>query len=184
MLTAVLMLTLTIPSSMPGIGTVETVSAAVKISKKSATLTKGQTLTLKVSGTGKKVKWTSNKKSIASVSTKGKVTARKKGTATITAKVGTRKYTCRITVRNPLTRTQAKTALQKYQNKQGIPFYINSITKKGSKYTIWITYTQVGMKAKFVINTLTGTAYEYAPYFGIDRPAAAHIKPEYRFKAF
>ena len=69
------------------------VSAATKISKKKATLKVGQTLQLKVTGTKKKPKWTSSKKSVATVSSKGRVKAKKKGTATITAKVGKKKYT-------------------------------------------------------------------------------------------
>ena len=36
--------------------------AAVKISKKNVTLIKGQTVNLKVTGTNKKVKWSSSKK--------------------------------------------------------------------------------------------------------------------------
>ena len=57
--------------------------AAIKISKKTAALTVGKTLQLKVSGTKLKVTWSSSNKSVASVTLKGKVTAKKKGTATI-----------------------------------------------------------------------------------------------------
>ena len=64
------------------------VSAAGKINKKKATLKVGQTLQLKVTGTKGKVKWTSSKKSVATVSSKGRVKAKKKGSATITAKIG------------------------------------------------------------------------------------------------
>lgn len=77
------------------------VEAAVKINKKTATLTVGKALQLKVSGTKSKVTWSSNKKSVATVTKKGKVTAKKKGTATITAKVGKKKYTCKVTVKAP-----------------------------------------------------------------------------------
>lgn len=76
-------------------------SAAVKISKKSVTLIKGQSVTLKVTGTKSKAKWSSSKKSIATVSSKGKVVAKKKGTATITAKIGKKKYTCKVKVETP-----------------------------------------------------------------------------------
>ncbi len=62
-------------------------AAKVKISTKKTTLIKGQTKTLKVTGTRKKVEWSTNKKSVATVTQKGKVTAKKRGTATITAKV-------------------------------------------------------------------------------------------------
>ena len=77
------------------------VSAAGKISKSKATLLTGQTLQLKLSGTKGKTKWTSSKKSVATVSGSGKVTAKKSGSATITAKVGKKKYTCKVTVESP-----------------------------------------------------------------------------------
>ena len=79
------------------------VSAAGKINKKKATLKVGQTLQLKVTGIKGKVKWTSSKKSVATVSSKGRVKAKKKGSATITAKVGKKKYTCKVTVKKPST---------------------------------------------------------------------------------
>lgn len=77
-----------------------TVSAASKttLNYKKKTLTKGQTLKLKVKGRKKKVKWSSSKKKVASVNEKGKVTAKRKGKAVITAKVGAKKYRCKITV--------------------------------------------------------------------------------------
>lgn len=91
-------------------------SAAAKISAKSVTLSVGQSKMLKVFG-AKKVKWSSNKKSVASVTAKGKVTAKKKGTATITAKAGKKKFTCKIKVEAPkisnksLTLIKGKTAM-------------------------------------------------------------------------
>lgn len=77
------------------------VSAKAKISKKSVIITKGKTYTLKVTGTKKKVRWTSSKKSVASVSKKGKVTGKKRGFATITAKIGKKKYKCKVNVEAP-----------------------------------------------------------------------------------
>lgn len=86
-----------------------TVSAASKttLNYKKKTLTKGQTLKLKVKGTKKKVKWSSSKKKVASVNEKGKVTAKRKGKAVITAKVGAKKYRCKITVVLPKKETEA-----------------------------------------------------------------------------
>ena len=54
---------------------------------------------LRVKGTKKKVKWSSSKKSIATVSKKGKVRAKKAGKTVITAKVGSKNLKCRITVK-------------------------------------------------------------------------------------
>lgn len=71
----------------------------VKLNKQKATLTVGDTLQLKISGTKSKVTWSSSNKKIAKVSKKGKVTAIKAGTATITAKVKGKKYKCKITVK-------------------------------------------------------------------------------------
>lgn len=68
-----------------------------KISAKTAKLAAGKTKTLKVTN-GKVKSWTSSKKTVAFVKN-GKVTALKKGTATITAKLSTgKKLSCKITV--------------------------------------------------------------------------------------
>lgn len=76
----------------------------VTLNKTKLTLKKGKTATLKatVSPTNtanKKVTFKSSKKSVATVSSKGKITAKKKGTTTITAKCGTKKATCKVTVK-------------------------------------------------------------------------------------
>ena len=49
-------------------------------------------------GTKKKIKWKSSRPSVASVNQKGKVYAKKKGTATITASVGKKKLKCKVKV--------------------------------------------------------------------------------------
>lgn len=69
------------------------------LSAKSCTLKVGSKKTLRLKGTKQKVSWSSSKKSVATVSTKGVVTAKKAGTANITAKVGGKKYTCKVTVK-------------------------------------------------------------------------------------
>lgn len=70
----------------------------LKLSDTSITITAGQKKTLKVTNTEETVKWSSNKKSVATVSSKGVVTAKKAGTATITATVGDKKATCKVKV--------------------------------------------------------------------------------------
>lgn len=59
--------------------------ASAKISQTKATITTGFTKKLTVSGS-KVTKWSSNKKTVATVDAKGKVTAKKTGKATISAK--------------------------------------------------------------------------------------------------
>ncbi len=74
----------------------------VKLNKTKATLTVGKSTTLKLKQGTKVLKatFTSNKPKIAKVGKKtGKVTAKKKGTATITATYKKKKYKCKITVK-------------------------------------------------------------------------------------
>ncbi len=77
-----------------------TVKNPIKLNKTKVTLNKGKTYTLKVSGTKKKVKWSTSNKKVATVNSKGKVTAKKKGTCTITAKADGLTVKSKITVQN------------------------------------------------------------------------------------
>lgn len=76
-------------------------AATIKINKPKASLVKGETLKLKISGTKSKVKWWSSKPKVASVTTKGIVKAKKKGLAKIKAKTNNKTYTCNIKVESP-----------------------------------------------------------------------------------
>ena len=76
-------------------------ASKVKINKTKATVYVGKTEALKISGTSKTVKWSTSNKNIATVSGKGKVTAKKAGTTTITAKVSGKSYKCKVTIKNP-----------------------------------------------------------------------------------
>lgn len=71
----------------------------VKLNKKKITLTIGSKYKLKLKNYKKKVRWKSSNKKVASVSKKGKVTAKKKGTAKITAIAGKKKYVCKVIVK-------------------------------------------------------------------------------------
>lgn len=71
----------------------------IALNRKKVTLYAGKTYRLKVKGTKKKVRWTTNKKKVAVVSKKGKVRAKKAGTAKITAKVAGKKLVCKVTVK-------------------------------------------------------------------------------------
>ena len=74
----------------------------IKFTSKKASLKVKKTAKFKVKGYGVKlsgVKWTSNKPAVLSVNNSGKVVAKKKGTATITAKSGKFKVTYKVTVK-------------------------------------------------------------------------------------
>lgn len=73
---------------------------SIKLNSSKIALAKGKTFQLKatVKGTNHKVKWSCNKKSVATVSSKGKVTAKKSGTAVIIAKVNGMIKKCNVTV--------------------------------------------------------------------------------------
>ena len=64
----------------------------------SVKIKKGKKLTLSVLNATGKVKWKSSKKRVATVSKKGVVKAKKKGTTTITAKVNGKTYKCKVKV--------------------------------------------------------------------------------------
>ena len=55
-----------------------------------------------------KATWKSSNPKVATVSSKGKVTAKKKGTTTITAKVGKTIYKCKVTVLRPISKKLLK----------------------------------------------------------------------------
>lgn len=73
--------------------------AAVKLSMAKKTVYVGESFVLKVIGTFKRVKWSSSSKSVASVTKKGKVTAKKVGKATIIAKISGKSLKCAVMVK-------------------------------------------------------------------------------------
>ena len=90
--------------------TVGTPVSSVKLSKASATINKGKTLTLKAtvspkSASNKTLTWKSSNKKVATVSSKGVVKAVNAGTAKITATANDgsgKKYTCTVKVNIPV----------------------------------------------------------------------------------
>lgn len=75
----------------------EVQAAAKTLNITDLSLSVGQSQKLKVSGV-KQVKWSSSKKSVATVSKNGTVKAKKAGTATITATFSGKKLKCSVTV--------------------------------------------------------------------------------------
>ena len=78
-------------------------TAEISLNTRKVTLAKkGRTYQLKVTvlpvTSQQKVTYTSSRPTVATVNSKGKITAKKKGTTTITATSGTKKITCKVTV--------------------------------------------------------------------------------------
>lgn len=134
----VLVLTVTlvipVPSQLSNITVAQ--AATVKISQKTLALEVGKSKTLKVSGTNKKVTWTSSKKSVAVVSTKGKVTAKKEGNTIITATVNKKKYTCKVTVKKAKTQEVVNPYIKK------APFKAQETIYGNLKFIIPTTWKQ------------------------------------------
>ena len=90
-------------SATCAITVVATTVTSVTLNKTSASLKVGEKVTLTATvkpndATDKTVTWTTSNATVASVSNSGLVTAKKVGTATITAKAGDKSATCAITV--------------------------------------------------------------------------------------
>ena len=140
---------------------IKTSIVELKLNKYSATLTKGKTLKLKatVTGSSSKVKWSSSNTKVAKVSSSGKVTAKKAGTATITAKVGKVTAKCKITVKTKETakgkNAKAHAAYKKalagnfeLTNGSSLPadaFYLFDLNKDGvDELLIQVKYNSLG----------------------------------------
>ncbi len=150
--TGVLVLALT-TSSLHG---VETEAATIRLNCNAKTLTKGSTCKLKVKGTSKKITWKSSNKKVANVNKKGTVTAKKAGTATITATCNKKKMICTIVVKKPCTTKPSAPSTPAPSNKPS-----SSVTEKNAYATLHSlrnTYPQ-GMR-------LTNSYYYYSPRFG------------------
>ncbi len=138
-------------------------AANVKLNKTSVTLYKGAVTTLKVSGTSEKVSWSSNSKSIATVNSAGKITAKKPGKTTIKAKVSGKTYKCKVSVKKMKTSSSAaKKAFKKYLDK--------SISKKWSKYSKFSN-----SNFKFVCIDL-GSGKNKVPTMFVWNSASAHFE--------
>ena len=91
--------------------------AGVKLSKSKVTLYKNggrKKIHLYLYEDGEKVsaKWKSSKKSVATVSSSGKVKARRKGTARITATYHGKKYTCTVMVQDGIVVDATKVSMK------------------------------------------------------------------------
>ena len=92
--------------------------AKVRLNKTSLKLKVGASIQLRIVGTKKKVSWKSSKKSVATVSAKGKVKAKSVGKAKITAKVAGKKYVCKVSVSKKAAKPNTSSQNQNNQTSQ------------------------------------------------------------------
>lgn len=139
---------------------IQSQAAKVKINKKQATMWVGERLKLNVTGGGKKVSWSSSKKTVASVTKNGKVTAKKEGKAVIVAKVSGKKYRCTVTVKRiqlskksiqlkygtnkPITLKGAKKKVAWFSSNPGVAYVKNNIVYAKSVGQVIITAKYYG----------------------------------------
>ena len=139
---------------------------SITLNKSTVNLKAGQTTTLKVSfmpsntTASKKVEWYSNNTAVATVDkTKGTITAKRIGTAIITARAGTKIATCKIIVGKAQTaakntNTQKKTTNTGKANKDrycDVTQAYSILTKFRSTKNVW--YWNSNNKTKTVLNT-------------------------------
>ena len=87
-------------NTLPAVKDTETAKKkTIALNKTSVTLKKGATCQLKLKNAVKAVTWKSTNKKVAKVSKKGKVIAKKKGTAWIKAVSGKKTYRCKVKVK-------------------------------------------------------------------------------------
>lgn len=131
--------------------------SAASINKRKVTLCTGQSVQLKVNGTKRKPKWYSNNKKVAIVNQSGKVTAKGKGSAVITAKIGKTAYKCSFRVESPKI---SKTSISLYKGKTYQLKMLNTKQKYkwSSKNRSIATVTSNGK----ITGKKTGTTYIYA----------------------
>ena len=128
--------------------------AAPRLNYKKVTLVQGKRKKLKVRNLrrGRKVKWYSTKKSVATVNKKGVVKAKKKGKTYIVAKVGKKKYHCKVIVKKKVTKKKKKTNKTKKSNKKAKKHLLDG----SSKMTLWDFTVPVGKTENLLDNI--GTA--------------------------
>lgn len=112
-------------------------AAAPKLNKTSVTLTKGYQTTLSVSNASGTVKWSTGDKSIATVSSKGKVVGKAPGTTYIYAKTGSTTLKCKVKViASKITANKSSVTLDKVGDTATV-----TMTVKGSHSGITIGST-------------------------------------------
>lgn len=138
------------------------------ISKKELTLEKGKTSTLSIKSTTQKVTWSSSNTSVATVSSSGKVTAKKAGTAKIYGVVGNVRFTCDVTVKSTPTAAeymkQLKAAINKSTkiNDDGNHYLVKTSTNGTTKVWYYVIYERGKDRLKFTFKRKDSATKAYA----------------------
>lgn len=109
----------------------------VSLSKKSAALEVGETCKLTLEGISEKVQWRTTDLSVASISSTGKITAKKAGTCKVYAKYNDKRYYCTVTVNKKavLNRTSVN-MLKKRTCQLQLTNAVGTVTWKSSDSTV------------------------------------------------
>lgn len=157
------------------------------INHKKIILTVGETETLKVKNTKKKVNWSSKNIKIATVSKKGVVKAKKKGTVNIIGIAGGKKYVCRVTVKKKKDEqkpAQPTTSAKPQNTAMPTPDPHWDEGKKSGKEEDFNQYFALDMKQyqwkqeKTVLGTVEPITY-HSEIVGADREAYIYLPPNY-----
>ena len=152
LLVLLLLLSILVPSNA---------QAAIKLNKSKATVNVGKTLQLKLTGTSKKATWSTSNKSVAIVTSKGKVTGKSEGIARITAKVGKKKYNCTVTVKSAFDSVEAakNITFQRHDTGKGIIV----IATNENNYPVAIDETIIYYDGGTMIDTAQEDIYCLSP---------------------
>lgn len=151
---------LTMILTLAMIGVVSASPSKVKLNKTSATIYRGNTLSLKVTGTKNNITWSTSNKKVATVSSKGKVTAKAKGKAVIKAKVNKKTYSCKVTVKDYSLKSKATVNL-------GKSYKLKLSGATASKVKWYSSNKKIITVSKGVVKTKAkGTATVSAKYLG------------------
>lgn len=154
--------------------TIPKLKAKITLEEKSATLESGKSHKIKIKSKtyGDKVKkWTSSNKKVATVDSRGKITGKQSGTATITLKMKSGvQATCKINVTKPKYSTNSKPSTS-YSGGSGSHSSGSNTTTPSSGY-VWIpntgskyhkTSTCSGMKDPSKVTVEEAKSYGYTP---------------------
>lgn len=143
-------------------GTQDVVQAAtIKISKKSLEMKVGEVKTLKVSGTKKKVKWSSSDKYVVSVNAKGKVKAVGTGSAYVKAKVGNKSFSCYVKVTSSFNANTVKKNISYTLQDTGDG--VVAILKNNNKIVVSLTAKLVYYKNGKMLDSTSDWNYAFEP---------------------